>query len=110
MRNGLSLHPMCFTEGLQAQALQLSQMRSEINEENRSLPLNMTPTLPLPQENPLQYVSNSNLSNKSNARDQSLVPSPSSYIINPETSFVLESPMLPHLRPFQHKRTSEVGL
>lgn len=111
MRNGLSLHPMCFNEGLQAQALQLSHMRSEINEENRSLPLNMTTTLPLHQENPLQYVSYSSLPNKRNARDQLLAPSPS-YVINPETSFGLESPMLTQLRPseFQPKRTSQVSL
>ncbi|KAF7828716.1 transcription factor SPATULA-like isoform X2 [Senna tora] len=109
MRNGLSLHPMCFSEGMQAQAaLQLSQMRSEMDEENRSFPINMsTPTLPLPQENPLQYVSNSTLPNQRNARNQALVPSPS-IIITPETSFGLEYPMLPHLRPFQLNRTCEI--
>ncbi|XP_054823987.1 transcription factor SPATULA-like, partial [Prosopis cineraria] len=105
MRNGLSLHPMCYAEGLRAQ--QFCQIRSELNEENGSLPLSMATTLPVTQENPLQYESKSSLPNKLNTQDQPLVPSPS-YTINPETSFGLESPVLPQIRSFQQKTASEM--
>ncbi|KAK8471748.1 hypothetical protein PHAVU_002G017600 [Phaseolus vulgaris] len=80
MRNGLTLHPMCFPEGLQP--LQLSQMGMEPSERNRSTPLNMTATLPLHQENPLHYTSN--LPNKHILPNQPSAPYPS-FINNPET-------------------------
>ncbi|XP_028764083.1 transcription factor SPATULA isoform X1 [Neltuma alba] len=105
MRNGLSLHPMCFSEDLQAQ--RFGQMRCEFSEENRSLPVNTATTLPLTQENPLQYESKSSLPDKLSTQDQRLVPPPS-YKINPETSYGLESPVLPHIRSFPQKRTSEM--
>ncbi|KAK4262308.1 hypothetical protein QN277_027886 [Acacia crassicarpa] len=102
MRNGLSLRAMCFSEDLQAQ--QFCQMISELNEENSSLPSHMETTLPLTQETPLQYESKSSLPDKPNSQDQPLVPSPS-YTINPETSFVLDSPILPHIRFLPQKGT-----
>ncbi|XP_029127609.1 transcription factor SPATULA isoform X2 [Cajanus cajan] len=99
MRNGLSLHPMCYPEGLQ-----LSQMSMELSERNRSTPLNMTATLPLHQENPLHYASN--LPNKHAVPNQPSAPYPP-YINNSETSFGLESRIQPDIKPLQHKGTSE---
>lgn len=97
MRNGLSLHPMCFPDGLQP--LQLSQMGMELSERNRSTPLKMSATLPLHQDNnPLHYASN-----------QPCVPYPP-YINNPETSFGLEPRIQPDTKPLQHKEgSSEVS-
>ncbi|KAL2668789.1 hypothetical protein AAZX31_01G174600 [Glycine max] len=93
MRNGLSLHPMCFPDGLQP--LQLSQMGMELSERNRSTPLKMSATLPLHQDNnPLHYASN-----------QPCVPYPP-YINNPETSFGLEPRIQPDTKPLQHKEGS----
>ena len=105
MRNGLSLHPMCFSEGLQP--LQLPRMRMEFGEENRSMSLNMTAALPLHQENPLNYASS--LPNKHTVPDQPSLPSPP-YLINSDTSFGLDSSILAHIRPFQLRRSSEVIL
>ena len=105
MRNGLTLHPMCFPEGLQP--LQLSQMGMELSERNRSTPLNMTATLPLHQENPLHYTSN--LLNKHILPNQPSAPYPS-FINNPETSFGLESRIQPETKPLQHQGgSSEVS-
>ncbi|XP_052725619.1 transcription factor SPATULA isoform X3 [Vigna angularis] len=98
MRNGLTLHPMCFPEGLQP--LQLSQMGMELSERNRSTTLNMTATLPLHQENPLHYTSN--LPSKHILPNQPSAPYPS-FINNPETSFGLESRIQPETKPLQHK-------
>lgn len=98
MRNGLSLHPMCFPEGLQP--LQLSQLGMELSERNRSTPLNMSATLPLHQENPLHYASN--LPNKHTLPNQPPAPYPS-YINNSETSFGLESRIQSDIKPLQHK-------
>ncbi|RDY09690.1 Transcription factor SPATULA, partial [Mucuna pruriens] len=86
MRNGLSLHPMCFPEGLQP--LQLSQMGIEFSERNRSTSLNMSATLPLQQENPLHYASKHTLPNQPPA------PYPP-YINNSETS------LGPDMKPLQ---------
>lgn len=91
MRNGLSLHPMCFPEGLQP--LQFSQMRM-CGEESKSIPLNTTATLPLHDASDLP--------------DKCAVPSPSN-IFNSETSFGIESPIPGHLRPFEPTRSSEVS-
>ncbi|KAL2348381.1 hypothetical protein Fmac_002381 [Flemingia macrophylla] len=101
MRNGLSLHPMCFPDGLQP--LQLSQMSMELSERNRSTPLNMTATLPLHQENPMQYAPN--LPNKT-VPNQPSAPYPP-YINNSETSFGLESRIQPDIKPLQNKESSE---
>ena len=99
MRNGLSLHPMCFPDGLQP--LQLSQMGMELSERNRSTPLKMSATLPLHQDNnPLHYASN--LPNKHNLPNQPSVPYPP-YIDNPETSFGLEPRIQTDMKPLQHK-------
>ncbi|KAI4314979.1 hypothetical protein L6164_027833 [Bauhinia variegata] len=102
MRNGSSLHPMCFPEALQP--LQLSQMRMEFGEENSGVPLSMAATLPLHQENPLHY--GCGLPNKRTVPDQPSVPPPS-YTMNSETSFGLEPPILAHLSPFHLKRSFE---
>ncbi|XP_027362235.1 transcription factor SPATULA [Abrus precatorius] len=102
MRNGLSLHPMCFPEGLQT--LQLSQMSLELSERNRSTPLNMTATLPLHQENPLHYASN--LPNKHTVPNQPSAPYPS-YINNSETSFGIEPHIPQHIKPLQPRGSSE---
>ncbi|TKY70587.1 Transcription factor SPATULA [Spatholobus suberectus] len=98
MRNGLSLHPMCFPESLQP--LQLSQMSMELSERNRSTHLNMTATLPLHQENPLHYASN--LPDKHTVPNQPPAPYPP-YINSSETSFGLESRIQPDIKPLQHK-------
>ncbi|KAK7406530.1 hypothetical protein VNO78_08157 [Psophocarpus tetragonolobus] len=99
MRNGLSLHPMCFPEGLQP--LQLSQISMELSERNRSSThLNMTATLPLHQDNPLLYASN--LPNKHTLRNQSSASYPP-YINNSETSFGLECRIQPDIKPLQHE-------
>ncbi|RDY01996.1 Transcription factor SPATULA, partial [Mucuna pruriens] len=102
MRNGLSLHPMFFPEGLQP--LQLSQMKMDSGEENRSIPSNTATTLPMHQENPMHY--SSNLPNKHTVANQSSMPTPS-YILNSDT-FGLESPIPENIRSFQHTRFSEI--
>ncbi|XP_061336714.1 transcription factor SPATULA-like [Gastrolobium bilobum] len=102
MRNGLSLHPLFFPEGLQP--LQLSQMRMDLAEENRSIPLNATASLPMHQENPIHY--SSNLPIKHAMADQPSVLSPS-YIINSGTSFGLDSRIPENIRPLQPRRSSE---
>lgn len=104
MRNGLSLHPMFFPEGLQPQ--QLSQMRMDSSEENRSIPSNTTATLPMQQENPMPY--SSNMANKQIVADQPSMTTPS-YIFNSETSFRLESHISDNIRSFQHRGFSEVS-
>ncbi|KAK7331061.1 hypothetical protein VNO77_25272 [Canavalia gladiata] len=103
MRNGLSLHPMYFPEGLQP--LQLSRMSMDSAEENRSIPLNTAATLPMHQENPMHY--SSNLPNKHAVADQPSVPT-ASYIINSEPSFALRPSILDNIRPFQPGRSSEI--
>ncbi|XP_014506484.1 transcription factor PIF4 isoform X2 [Vigna radiata var. radiata] len=103
MRNGLSLHPMFFPEGLQPQ--QLSQMRMDSSEENRSIPSNTTATLPMQQENPMPY--SSNMANKQIVADQPSMTTPS-YIFNSETSFRLESHISDNIRSFQHRGFSEI--
>ncbi|GAU26040.1 hypothetical protein TSUD_225010 [Trifolium subterraneum] len=95
LRNGLSLHPMCFSEGLHS--LPFSQMSTELSEGNRSAPLNMASTLPHHQDNPLLYASN--LPNKNTLPSQPSMSSYPSYINNAETSFGLESRI-----PAQKKR------
>ncbi|WJX60728.1 hypothetical protein P8452_45903 [Trifolium repens] len=98
LRNGLSLHPMCFSEGLHS--LPFSRISTELNEGNRSAPLNMPSTLPHPQDNPLLYTSN--LPNKNTLPSQPSMSSYPSYINNTETSFGLES-----RTPAQKKRLQQ---
>ncbi|XP_047150057.1 transcription factor SPATULA-like isoform X2 [Vigna umbellata] len=87
MRNGLSLHPMFFPEALQPQ--QLSQIRMDSSEENRSMPYS------------------SNMPNKQIVADQPSMSTPS-YIFNSETSFRLESHISDNIRSFQHTGFSEI--
>ncbi|CAJ2646167.1 unnamed protein product [Trifolium pratense] len=101
LRNGLSLHPMCFPEGLHS--LPFSRMSTELSEGNRSAPLNMASTLPYPQDNPLLYASN--LPNKNTLLSQPSMSSYPSYINNAETSFGLESRIPAQKKRLQ--RTSE---
>ncbi|CAJ1942835.1 unnamed protein product [Sphenostylis stenocarpa] len=102
MRNGLSWHPMFLPEGLQPP--QLSQMRMDSSEENRSIPSNTTATLPMHQENPMHY--SSNLPNKHTVADQPSMSTPA-YVFNSETSFRLESPIPENIRSFQLRSFSE---
>lgn len=104
MRNGLSLHPMLFPEGLQPP--QFSQMRMDSSEENRCIPSNTTTTLPMQQENTIPY--SSNLRNKEIVADQPSMPTPS-YIFNSQTSFRLESHIPDNLTSFQLRAFSEVS-
>ncbi|KAK7346987.1 hypothetical protein VNO80_21511 [Phaseolus coccineus] len=104
MRNRLSLHPMFFPEGLQPS--QLSQMRIDPIEENRSIPSNTTATLPIQQENPMPY-SSSTLPNKQIVADQPSM-SAASYLFNSETSFRLESHIPENIRSFQLRSFSEM--
>ncbi|KAI5439311.1 hypothetical protein KIW84_024910 [Lathyrus oleraceus] len=103
LKNGLSLHPMCYPEGLQP--LSLSRLSMELSDGNRSTPLNMTSTLPHPQDNnPLLYASN--LPNKNTLTSQPSMSSYPSYVNNNlETSFAVESRIPSHKRPLQ--QTSE---
>ncbi|KAL1316239.1 hypothetical protein HN51_068466 [Arachis hypogaea] len=101
MRNGLSLHPMSFPEGLQP--LQFSRMSMEFSEENRAIPVNMTESLPLHQGNPLPYAS---LPNKPTMPNQPSVTYPS-YLNNSEAPFGLEPPILAHIKHLQPGRFSE---
>ncbi|CAI8588887.1 unnamed protein product [Vicia faba] len=102
LKNGLSLHPMCYPEGLQP--LSLSRLGMELSDGNRSTPLNMTSTLPHPQDNnSLLYASN--LPNKNTLTSQSSMPSYPTYVNNAETSFAAESRIPSHKRPLQ--QTSE---
>lgn len=105
LKNGLSLHPMCYPEGLQP--LSLSRLSMELSDGNRSTPLNMTSTLPHPQDNnPLLYASN--LPNKNTLASQPSMSSYPSYVNNNvETSFAVESRIPSHKRPLQ--QTSEVS-
>ncbi|XP_057762632.1 transcription factor SPATULA-like [Arachis stenosperma] len=101
MRNGLSLHPMSFPEGLQP--LQFSRMSMEFSEENRAIPVNMTESLPLHQGNPLHYAS---LPNKPTMPNQPSVTYPP-YLNNSEAPFGLEPPILTHIKHLQPGRFSE---
>jgi len=103
LRNGLSLHPMYFHEGLHS--LPLSRMSTELSEGNGSTPLNMTSTLPHPQDNPLLYASN--LPNKNTLPSQPSMSSYPSYINNTETSFGVESGIPAQKKRLQ--RSSEVS-
>jgi len=104
MRNRFSLHPMLFPEGLQPP--QLSQMRMDSSEENRSIPSNTAATLPMQQENPMPY--SSNLPNKQIVADQPSMSTPS-YLFNSDTSFRLESHIPENIRSFQLRSFSEVS-
>jgi hypothetical protein len=103
LRNGLSLHPMCFSEGLHS--LPFSRISTELNEGNRSAPLNMPSTLPRPQDNPLLYASN--LPDKNTLPSQPSMSSYSSYVNTAETSFNLESRIPAQKKRLQ--RSSEVS-
>lgn len=105
MRNGLSLHPMCVPGGLQP--VQLSQMRMDFSEGNRSLHLNMSANLPMNQETSTQKLFG--LPNQCTASNQALVPNMSN-IISSETSFGLEPSMQAHLGPYQLHTSAEVSL
>ncbi|KAL6339153.1 hypothetical protein AAG906_024304 [Vitis piasezkii] len=98
MRNGLSLHPMCLPGVLPP--VQLSQMRVGIGEENGSLHMDMTGTLPVNQET-MEY----RLANQGTSSSHPSVPNLTG-IMNPETSFGLESSIQAHLGPFQLQTSS----
>ncbi|KAJ7944436.1 Transcription factor SPATULA [Quillaja saponaria] len=102
MKNGLSLHPMCLPGALQP--IQLSQMKKNIGDENRSPPLNLTGTLPLHQENPLHEVYS--LPRKRTASTQPSLPS-LSCIINSET-FGLDSPVQAQIMQHQQLNTNNL--
>lgn len=101
MRNGLSLHPMCLPGVLQP--MQLSQMRMGIGEENGSLHMNVTGTLPVNKDT-IEY----SLANQGTSSSHLSVPNLTD-IINSETSFGLESSLQPHLGPFQLQTSSAVS-
>ncbi|RVX21240.1 Transcription factor SPATULA [Vitis vinifera] len=98
MRNGLSLHPMCLPGVLPP--VQLSQMRIGIGEENGSLHMDMTGTLPVNQET-MEY----RLANQGTSSSHPSVPNLTD-IMNSETSFGLESSIQAHLGPFQLQTSS----
>ncbi|KAF3438974.1 hypothetical protein FNV43_RR17249 [Rhamnella rubrinervis] len=102
MRNGLSLHPMCVPGGLQP--AQLSQMRMDFSEGNRSLHLNMPANLPMNQETSTQNLFG--LPNQCTASNQALVPNMSN-IISSETSFGLEPSMQARLGSYQLHTSAE---
>lgn len=102
MRNGLSLHPMCLPGVLPP--VQLSQMRIGIGEENGSLHMDMTGTLPVNQET-MEY----RLANQGTSSSHPSVPNLTD-IMNSETSFGLESSIQAHLGPFQLQTSSAVSL
>ncbi|KAA8531686.1 hypothetical protein F0562_006597 [Nyssa sinensis] len=101
MRNGSSLYPICVPGVLQP--AQSSQMTMGFYEGNGSRNMNLTSTLPVNQETPTNSVfCLPNQCPKPNR--QSVVHLPN--IINPETSFGLESSIHGHLRPFHLHTTS----
>ncbi|GLU20034.1 hypothetical protein SLE2022_362520 [Rubroshorea leprosula] len=96
MRNGLSLHPM----GLPAMLppIQLSQTRTSFGEENGSLHMNSSGTLPLNQETSEQTIFS--LPNQLSTSNHLPTHNMSS-IINSETSFEAQ------FGPFQHLTSSQ---
>lgn len=96
---------MCLPGGLQP--VQLSQMRTDFSEGNRSLHLNMSANLPMNQETSTQNLFG--LPNQCTASNQALVPNMSN-IISSETSFGLEQPIQAHLGPYQLHTSAEVSL
>ncbi|TYI01689.1 hypothetical protein ES332_A11G219500v1 [Gossypium tomentosum] len=101
MRNGLSLHPMCLPGVLQP--LQFSQTRMNFGEENGSLPINMSETVPANPETSVQMVFD--LPNQCSSSNPGSVPNISN-IITSETSFGLES-IQAHFWPFQLLSSSQ---
>ncbi|MBA0859186.1 hypothetical protein Goshw_004233 [Gossypium schwendimanii] len=101
MRNGLSLHPMCLPGVLQP--LQFSQTRMNFGEENGSLPMNMSDTVPANPETSVQMVFD--LPNQCSSSNPGSVPNMSN-IITSETSFGLES-IQAHFGPFQLLSSSQ---
>lgn len=105
MRSGLSLRPMCLPGVLQP--LQLSQMRKSFGEGNTSFHMNMSGTLSMNHETTMQNA----YSLPNNQCSLSNLPSISNtaQIINPETSFGLESSIYAHLESSQLHTSSEVS-
>lgn len=103
MRNGLSLHPMCLPGVLQP--LQFSQTRMNFGEENGSLPMNMSDTVPANPETSVQMVFD--LPNQCSSSNPASVPNMSN-IITSETSFGLES-IQAQFGPFQLLSSSQVS-
>ncbi|XWS45252.1 hypothetical protein CRYUN_Cryun15aG0120400 [Craigia yunnanensis] len=101
MRNGLSLHPMCLPGVLQP--IQFSQTRMDFGEENGSLPMNVSGTMPANQETSAQMVFD--LHNQCSLSNHASVPNMSN-IITPETSFGLES-IQAQFGPFQLLSSSQ---
>ncbi|PON67149.1 Basic helix-loop-helix transcription factor [Trema orientale] len=96
MRNGLSLHPVSLPGAVQP--AQLSQMRMDFGEENRSLHLNMRGIFPVNQETSTQSLFS--LPNQCTSSNQQLVPDMLN-IINSETTLGLDSQVQGHLGAFQ---------
>ncbi|GLT50139.1 hypothetical protein SLA2020_236470 [Shorea laevis] len=102
MRNGLSLHPMCLPGALPP--IQLSQTRAVFAEENESLHMNSSGTLPMNQEAAGQTIfSLPNQCTISNHLPVHNIPG----LINPETSYGLESSIQAQFGPFQLLTSSE---
>ncbi|XP_021273864.1 transcription factor SPATULA isoform X2 [Herrania umbratica] len=95
MRNGLSLHPMCLSGVLQP--IQLPQTRIDFGEDNGSLPMNASGTVPANQEPSAQIVFD--LPNQCGSSNHASVPNMSN-IITSEISFSLES-IQAQFGPFQ---------
>ncbi|XP_022751259.1 transcription factor SPATULA-like [Durio zibethinus] len=101
MRNGLSLHPMCLPGVLQP--IQFSQTRMDFGEENGSLHMNLSGTLPADQETSAQMVFN--LPNQCSSSNPATVPDMSN-IVTSETPFGLES-IQAQFEPFQLLSSSQ---
>ncbi|XWS41895.1 hypothetical protein CRYUN_Cryun17cG0121400 [Craigia yunnanensis] len=101
MRNGLSLHPMCLPGVLQP--IQFSQTRLDFGEENGSLPMNVSGTVPVNQETSAQIVFD--LPNQCSSSNPASVRNMSN-IITSKTSFGLES-IQAQFRPFQLLSSSQ---
>ncbi|XWS33596.1 hypothetical protein CRYUN_Cryun22dG0096600 [Craigia yunnanensis] len=101
MRNGLSLHPLCLPGILQP--IQFSQTRMDFGEENGSLPMNVSGTVPVNQETSAQMVFD--LPNQCSSSNPASVPNMSN-IITSETSFGLES-IQAQFGPFQLLSSSQ---
>ncbi|GAV67746.1 HLH domain-containing protein [Cephalotus follicularis] len=105
MRNGLSLHPMCLPGVLQPIQLS-SHMSMGLGEDNGSLHINRTGTLPTNQETLERTVFN--LPNQCSASDQLPIPNVSN-IINSETSLGMEPSINSHFGSFQlHTSSKEI--
>ncbi|XVF15536.1 hypothetical protein REPUB_Repub09cG0162500 [Reevesia pubescens] len=101
MRNGLSLHPM-YLPGV-VQPIQFPQTRIDFGEENGSLPLNVSGTVPANQETSAQIVFD--LPNQCSSSNPASVPNMSN-IITSDTSFGLES-IQTQFGPFQLLSSSQ---